>query len=410
MNNRLLRPAILVVDDEPSNIRILQIQLRARGYTVVTATNGQEALERVKTDEPDLILLDIMMPHMDGFEVCRRVRANAATQFVPIVMVTALSDTQDRIRAIEAGADDFISKPFDSHEVLARVRSLVRIKQYHDALETANKELAAHNARLEEELQMAREVQEILMPQGVITLPGFQIVSHYTPEKAVGGDFFDLWEIEAGRLGVFISDVMGHDLSSAFITVFIKTIVEDLRTRTDEPRRILETLNVRFNKLISSQLFMFATAFCGVIDLPNETISYANAGHPFPFLIRRPSNTCEFLGSQPAGKGLGLVLDAAYDMFRRAFGPSDGLFLYTDGAYEVQNSSGEELSLRRLQNIVSQQAAQSPGILVQNVLKAIAQFGNGAPRADDITIVAIDADSNAELRTSRTRDSEKVGK
>ena len=150
---------ILVVDDEPQNIRLLQIRLQADGYTVLAANSGQEALELVQAEAPDLILLDIMMPGMNGFEVCQQLRAEESTQFIPVVMVTALAEKEDRIRAIEAGADDFISKPFDSHEVLARVRSLVRIKRYHDALEQANRELRMHNERLDKELQMASEIQ-----------------------------------------------------------------------------------------------------------------------------------------------------------------------------------------------------------------------------------------------------------
>ena len=187
---------ILVVDDEPQNIRLLQIRLQADGYTVLAANSGQEALELMQAEAPDLILLDIMMPGMNGFEVCQQIRAGETTQFIPVVMVTALSEKEDRIRAIEAGADDFISKPFDSHEVLARVRSLVRIKKYHDALEEANRELRLHNERLDKELQMASEIQDSLMPQGITDLLGFRIVSHYTPAVVVGGDFFDLWEVE----------------------------------------------------------------------------------------------------------------------------------------------------------------------------------------------------------------------
>ena len=155
----------------------------------LAANSGQEALELVQAEAPDLILLDIMMPGMNGFEVCQQIRAGEATQFIPVVMVTALAEKEDRIRAIEAGADDFISKPFDSHEVLARVRSLVRIKRYHDALEQANYELRMHNERLDKELQMASEIQDSLMPQGITDLLGFRIVSHYTPAVVVGGDF-----------------------------------------------------------------------------------------------------------------------------------------------------------------------------------------------------------------------------
>ncbi|MCZ6679402.1 MAG: response regulator [Candidatus Poribacteria bacterium] len=375
-------PKILVVDDEPRNIRILQIQLTAKGYTVLTATNGQEALEMVKTASPDLILLDIMMPKMNGFEVCEQIRADESTQFLPVVMVTALSDTQDRIRAIELGADDFISKPFDSLEILARVRSLVRIKQYQDALRQ-------HNERLDEELEMAREVQESLMPQGITDLSGFRIVSHYTPEMAVGGDFFDLWEIEPGRLGVFISDVMGHGVSAAFGTVLIKTLVEEMKTQTDDPAHLLETLNARFSNLIGSQ-FMFATALCAVLDLPNEKIRCANAGHPFPFLMWRRRNVCEPIANQCIGTGLGLLSDPTYETVDYPFDPLGGLFLYTDGAYEFQNSQGEAFNPERLQNVITQQVSQPAPVLVERVVEAINQFSNGHPKDDDITIVAID--------------------
>lgn len=397
MHNRAI-PKILVVDDEPQNIQVLRIRLQAEGYSVLTATNGQEALEQVKTRSPDLILLDVMMPKMNGFEVCERIRLDKTTQFIPIVMVTALSETQDRIDALDVGADDFISKPFDSLEVLARVRSLVRVKQYHDELEKtnqaltrANTELATVNNRLEEELQMAREVQAGLMPQGVTDLSGFRTVSHYIPEMTVGGDFFDLWEIEHGRLGIFISDVMGHGVSAAFITVFIKTIVEEMRMRIDDPGQLLEALNARFNKLISSQVFMFATAFCAVIDLSNQTLRWANAGHPFPFLIQRHQDVCEPIGNRVAGKGLGFLSDSTYETVYHPFDPSDGLFLYTDGACELQNSRGEEFTPQRLQNIIAQQISQPATVLVDSVLNAINQFSKGVPKDDDITVIAVEA-------------------
>ena len=388
--NKSPNARILIVDDEPQNIRLLQIRLQAAEYTVLTATSGQEALELIQVNAPDLILLDIMMPGMNGFEVCQRIRAEEATQFIPVVMVTALSDTEDRIKAIEVGADDFISKPFDSHEVLARVRSLVRIKRYHDALEQANRDLKMHNERLDKELQMASEIQDSLMPQGITNLLGFRIVSHYTPAVVVGGDFFDLWEVERGRLGVFISDVMGHGVSAAFITVFIKTIVEEMSVQTDDPGQLLKELNSRFNKMISSQQYMFATAFCAVIDRSNQTLHYANAGHPFPFLVQRQHNVCKPLGNQSAGKGLGLLPDSTYQTCQYPFAPSDGLFLYTDGACELQNSQGEEFTSQGIQNVITKQIAQPAPVLVETVLDTTNQFSGGKPKDDDITIVAID--------------------
>ena len=378
---------ILVVDDEPRNVRILQIHLNAQGYTVYTAEDGVEALDSVEKDAPDLILLDINMPKMDGFEVVKRIRANKATEFIPIVMITALRDTREnRIKSIEAGADDFIEKPFDSLEVLARVRSLLRIKEYQDTL-------AKHNARLEEELQMARSIQEILIPQnGVQELSGFRIASRCCPEMAVGGDFFDVWEVAPNRLGVFISDVMGHGVSAAFVTVFIKTILAEFQELVeDNPGYLLEILNTRFNDLISSRLFMFATAFCGIIDLGKEELVCANAGHSFPFLCDEHQKTCYAIGDKNTGNGLGIWRESVYETVRYPFGPMSKIFLYTDGVYEAKSPQGAEFTVERLQKLVSECAVQPAANLIVSVSEAVDAFTVNYPKDDDLTLLAIEA-------------------
>ena len=382
---------ILIVDDDLINIRVLEIPLRAKGYTVLKATSGPEALEQIDVSEPDLILLDIQMPQMDGFEVCRRIRENEATEFVPIVMVTALKETEDRIKSIEVGADDFISKPVDYHEVMARVGSLLRIKQYRDDLKHANEALEIHNARLEKELQMAKEIQQILIPQRR-NLAGFRFFAHYVPEIDVGGDFFDLWEIGRGQLGLFISDVMGHGVSAAFVTVFIKTVVEEIRGQINDPGELLAMLNTRFDRLISSQLFMFATAFCAIIDLSENTLSCANAGHPFPFLLKRDEGICEPIGNEYAGKGLGLAPNSVYRTHEYPFDDLSRVLLYTDGVYEIKNRQGEEFSRDRLKSVLLEQVAQPTPVLVDNVLASINQFSDGTEKDDDMTLVAIDVD------------------
>ncbi len=378
---------ILVVDDEPKNVRILQIHLSARGYTVCSAIDGLEALEAVENEMPDLILLDINMPRMDGFKVVERLRANAATAFIPIVMITALRDTyENRIKAIDAGADDLIEKPFNSLEVLARVRSLLRIKHYHDTLES-------HNARLEEELQMARSIQEILLPEdGVQELSGFSIASHCRPEMAVGGDFFDIWEITPNRLGVFISDVMGHGVSAAFVTVFIKTVLAEFQPLIpDDPSRLLKILNTRFNDMISSHLFMFATAFCGVLDISQGQFICANAGHPFPFLYSSEQQTYHPIGDKNTGNGLGIWRESTYETIHYPFDKSSRLFLYTDGTYEAKNPQGEEFTAERLLKLLNASTEQPVSLLINNVSQIIDAFTDTCPKDDDLTLIAIEA-------------------
>jgi adenylate cyclase len=164
-------PTILVVDDLPQNARLLDAVLSPRGYRVLTAGSGQQALDMIAADHPDLVLLDIFMPGLDGYEVCRRIRQNPATAFLPVVMVTA-SGTQQKVEAIAAGADDFVAKPFDRAELLARVQSLVRIKRYHDTIERQTAELTAWNQELEQrvrvqvdQLERVGRLRRFLSPQ-----------------------------------------------------------------------------------------------------------------------------------------------------------------------------------------------------------------------------------------------------
>jgi class 3 adenylate cyclase/CheY-like chemotaxis protein len=145
-------PLILVVDDLAQNIRLLEAVLSPRGFRVAAASSGEEALDVLTTEQPDLVLLDIFMPGMDGYEVCRRMRDNPTTAYLPVIMITA-SGAEQKVRAIECGADDFVSRPFDQAELLARVRSLVRIKRYHDTIEHQAAELARWNRDLEQRVQ-----------------------------------------------------------------------------------------------------------------------------------------------------------------------------------------------------------------------------------------------------------------
>jgi class 3 adenylate cyclase/CheY-like chemotaxis protein len=146
-------PRILIVDDTPANVHILQTRLAAHGYEIVTATDGEEALAAVRTTLPDLVLLDVMMPKMDGLEVCRQLRADAGLPFIPIIMVTAKADSKDIVAGLEAGGDEYLTKPVDQAALVARVKSMLRIKHYHDAVEALAAERAEWNKALEQRVE-----------------------------------------------------------------------------------------------------------------------------------------------------------------------------------------------------------------------------------------------------------------
>lgn len=229
-------PRILVVDDTPANVRLLEGVLRPRGYETLTAGSGPEALEVVTRDRPDLVLLDILMPGMDGYEVCRRLRATPAGAVLPVVMITA-SGNEEKRRALEAGADDFIAKPFDQAELLARVQSLVRVKEYHDLIESQAAELAEWNrtleARVDEqvaELERLARLRRYLSPQVaelVLSAPDETLLKSHRREVAVL--FCDLRGFTAFAEEVEPEEVMAalaefHEAVGPLINSFAATV------------------------------------------------------------------------------------------------------------------------------------------------------------------------------------------
>ena len=193
---------ILVVDDLPQNVKLLVDLLGAKGYVVVTASSGPEALLKVEAERPDLVLLDVMMPEMSGYEVCRKIRENPATGILPVVMVTSLDPTQERIRGLEAGADDFLTKPVNRPELMARVQSLVRVKQLYDTVQAQAGELAELNKTLE-----ARVSEQVAQLDRMGRLKRF--FSPQLAELIVAGDAEDPLKSHRRQVTVVFLDLRG---------------------------------------------------------------------------------------------------------------------------------------------------------------------------------------------------------
>ncbi|MBS3970913.1 MAG: response regulator, partial [Clostridia bacterium] len=187
---------ILIVDDDTMNLNLLEAFLTAanENYELISAANGSQALEKVAKYNPDLVLLDIMMPEINGFDVCSIIKNNPATRFLPVILITALNDRENKIKGIEVGADDFLAKPVDRIELITRVKSLLLTKSLHDDLEN-------HYKLLKKELAMAKYLQESLLPKSVPDMASLDIAVFYQPSIEIGGDFYYFMDIDEHNLG-----------------------------------------------------------------------------------------------------------------------------------------------------------------------------------------------------------------
>lgn len=399
-------PRLLIVDDNEINRRVLAGILRKESYTLIAARDGREAVALAHAEPPDLILLDIMMPAKDGYEVCAELKADPHTEHVPVIFLSALAEAADKIRGLDMGAVDYITKPFDAGEVLARVRSQLNIRSLTEDLRRANRELRAQQALIEADLRAAAGIQNTLVPAEPPPLPAVDVAWRFIPCQSVGGDLFNFVPLDADHLAVYVIDVSGHGVPSAMVTVSLSQFLSPQAGRLYErrggppadPAEVLRRLDreypiERFEK--------FCTVAYAVIDLRDGHLRYALAGHPHPLLQRRDGRIEALSAGGPIiGFGAGL----AFESGEARLAPGDRLVLYTDGVTEHAGAAGALFGEDRLRDVLAHTRDGSPDEACEAVLAAMRGFSRpratagrgealtalGVPHDDDITLLTLE--------------------
>ena len=309
---------ILIVEDSPTQAFKLRHVLEQRGYKVCAAKNGREAFASLKTDVPTLIITDITMPEMDGYELCRRIKDDAKLRQLPVILLTSLSDPKDILRGLECGADNFIVKPYDEEFLISRIEYVlanlelrqkgggrqateiifagqkfsltsdriqtidlllstyetavqknIELRQTQEALEAQAEELRAKNAQMHEELEMARELQTAFLPRHYPVFPAksspersaIQFCHRFSTTTELAGDFFDILALSDTEAGVFVCDVMGHGVRAALVTAIIRGLIEELRPVAADPGKFLTEINASLCAILKQTLTpLFAQA------------------------------------------------------------------------------------------------------------------------------------------------------
>jgi sigma-B regulation protein RsbU (phosphoserine phosphatase) len=366
---------VLLVDDAKANLDILVEGLKA-DHKLSLALNGEQALQIAVRTPPDLVLLDIVMPGLDGYEVCRRLRAMPETAEVPIMFLSSLEEVQNKTRGFEVGANDYLTKPFEMLEVKARVRSLLKAKAYSDAVK---EQLAA-------DLRVAREIQMGMLPHDFTAVEKAYRVSFgavLEPAREVGGDLYGVCAAGPERLMIFLGDVSGKGIPASMFMVRAVSLAKLLAREIAEPERILARLNDELSA--DNPSCMFVTFLCAVFEPATHRLTLASGGHCYPLLL--PADGPPRWITKTLGTALGFDSGLEFQPVDLTLCDGDAVVFYTDGVSEAFNPESELYGNDRLLDDASGFTGQSANAISAGLLAKVRAFAGTAPQSDDIAIL-----------------------
>lgn len=361
---------ILIVDDDDDMRELLERRLKRWEHDVIATDNGLKALEILKNEDIQFVITDWMMPEMNGLELCKAVRADDGNRYIYIMLLTGKAERHDLVEGIEAGADDFIVKPFKTEELQVRIRAGLRVLEFERQKEQALQELRAKHQALEEanrtihaHLEAAGRLQESMLPSDHRTFKDFLFESLFVPCEYVAGDMFNYFALDDYRTAFYLLDVAGHGVPAAMQSVTLSKVInpstladqmagaESLDPKVPildffDPVAMVTKLNQMFLGPISGTQYF--TMFYGVIDTRTRRICLTQAGHP-PVVWLQNNGEASLIGD--GGYPVGLLRKATYDLIEFTYQPGDRLFLYSDALTEARNEAREPFGQKRMLDV-----------------------------------------------------------
>ena len=395
--------SILVVDDTPANLQVLAGMLKDRGYKVRPVPSGKLALLAARRDPPDLILLDINMPEMNGFEVCEQLKADEMLKGIPVIFISALTEQLDKVKAFAIGGVDYITKPFQMEELHARVETHLKLRRLQIELEEANSRLAKVNDRMSRDLKAAAKIQETFLPREIPNIPGADFAWIYRPCDELAGDGLNVVPLGDGKVALYILDVSGHGVASALLSVALSRLLSP----PSEPSSILirngdiaditppAEVAARLNRLFpfDAATEQFATLVYGILNVATGEFRYVSAGHPGPVHLPAGAEPV-MLASEGFPIGLASDVDEERSVHLRS---GDRLFLYSDGVPEAMDSAGEQYGEARLLKVIGHGRSTPLQESVATLVNEIARWHGSEKPQDDISILALEVSVTSGL-------------
>lgn len=369
---------ILVVDDSKLNRAIVKNTLSPYNITVDEASDGVEGLAALQIKQFDLILLDIIMPNLDGFGFLEQFKHYIGKEFIPVILMTGLDDLNSKIKGLTIGADDFLLKPLNQKELVARVTSLLRLKSAHD-------ELYEKNQLIKKELEYAKRLQQFIIPKDFSGIHYPKISGRYLPISDIGGDLFDCYKISDTKVGILIADVTGHGIPAALVMSMAKIVFSFNANKIFSTHELMTKINGEMRQLLLDMQYI--TAFYMLIDTDNKSITYTNAGHTRPLYYRK--NSDKIIALDTNGFFLGIQDESMYEQKTISYEKGDRCILYTDGITEIKNSEKDDFGEMRLAQCLKYDH-DSGDTFCENLLRKVDNFAPVNDRADDIAFVYVE--------------------
>ncbi len=369
----LSAPTILIVNDTPINVLLLQNVLDAEGFRTISASDGAAGRELSRATQPDLILLDVMMPGETGFETCAKLKSDPKTADIPVIFLSALDDVKSKVKGLKVGGVDYVSKPVHGEEVLARVRVHLRIRDNNRAI------TLQHQAKIEE----LRDAQQAILVRPE-NCPEASFAVFYEPLEGAGGDFYDVVDLDSGVFGYFVADVSGHGASAAFLTAAIKALLRQYTGPLFSPEDTMRGIDTVMRQMLGEEQYL--TACYANLNRRTGRLSVVSAGHP-PLIVVSASGKAQKL--QMDSDPLGIFSSLVIQRKELKVSPGDRFYLYTDGMIEACPGGCRAEGLERLVASCVQHRtvplAEAPARIAADM-----QLGVVAQIQDDLLLLAVE--------------------
>ena len=371
---------IMVVDDSKFMRLLLEGILKKDGYIVKSYELAIKAKDDIDNFKPDIILSDFMMPEMNGYEFCELVKKKEKRD-VKFILITSITDVENKVKCFEVGADDYITKPFNAQEVLARVATHLRIKELTDELQKALN-------KINNELEIVRKIQLSFVPENFPDVDDINFAAYYNIMNKTGGDYLDIIELDENNIAIIVSDVEGHGIYSTVFMAIIKTILNVGLRKIFNPSESLNSLNNHILSLTTET--KFATVFYGIMDKKTKILKYANAGHPFPLILNIKDGEIKELESK-RGFPVGLFpsTNDTYPEFSYKLEKGNRIFVFTDGIIEAKDKDGNLFKEERLIDAIKETKDLPLEEAKNEIINRVMEFTENT-FYDDITLLGFE--------------------